>query len=139
MADLNRIREGLREIDVAVHTSWKLGKNMVVGWMTDDNGIQVCLAPSYRVLGAASAQPRLISGGRLMGAATFAEVCKVMQARPLKIALPFRIGTEKGKGDVDPEAIDNVIRRYSIVQTKYRGIMLFDIVGFSKVSPIEQV
>ncbi len=139
MADINRVREGLREIDVAVHTSWKLGKNMVVGWMADENGIQVCLAPSYRVLGHALEQPRLLSGGRFMGEATFAETCKILQARPLRIAVPFKIGKDRGKGEIDPEAIDSVIRRYSIVQTKYRGIMLFDIVGFSKVSPVEQV
>jgi hypothetical protein len=45
MADLNKVRDGLREIDIAVHTTWKLGKNMVVGWTSDETGIQVCLAP----------------------------------------------------------------------------------------------
>jgi hypothetical protein len=139
MVDLNQVREGLREIDIAVHNSWKLGKNMVVGWMTDENGIQVCLAPCYRVLGQATASPRLLNGRRMMDGATFSDACKVLQARPLKLALPFKIGTDRGKGEIDPEAIDSVIRRYSIVQTEYRAVMLFDIVGFSKVSPIEQV
>ena len=139
MADLNQVREGLREIDIAVHNSWKLGKNMVVGWMTDEAGIQVCVAPCYRVLAQATTSPRLLHGRRMMDAATFGDACKVLQARPLRLALPFKIGTDRAKGEVDPDAIDSVIRRYSIVQSEYRGVMLFDVVGFSKVSPIEQV
>ncbi len=139
MADLNQVREGLREIDIAVHNSWKLGKNMVVGWMTDESGIQVCVAPCYRVLAQATTSPRLLHGRRMMDAATFGDACKVLQARPLRLALPFKIGTDRNKGEVDPDSIDSVIRRYSIVQSEYRGVMLFDVVGFSKVSPIEQV
>ena len=139
MVDLNQVREGLREIDIAVHNSWKLGKNMVVGWMTDEAGLQVCLAPCYRVLGQATTSPRLLNGRRMMDAATFDEACKVLQARPLRLSLPFKIGTDRAKGEIDPEAIDSVVRRYSIVQSEYRAVMLFDIVGFSKVSPIEQV
>jgi hypothetical protein len=139
MVDLNQVREGLREIDIAVHNSWKLGKNMVVGWTTDAEGILVCLAPCYRVLGTATTNPRLLNGRRMMDDAVFSETCKLLQARPLRLALPFKIGTDRAKGEIDPEAIDSVIRRYSIVQTEYRAVMLFDIVGFSKVLPVEQV
>jgi hypothetical protein len=139
MVDLNQVREGLREIDIAVHNSWKLGKNMVVGWTTDAEGIQVCLAPCYRVLGQAASNPRLLNGRRMMDDAAFSETCKLLQARPLRLALPFKIGADRAKGEIDPEAIDSVIRRYSIVQTEYRAVMLFDIVGFSKVLPVEQV
>lgn len=139
MVDLNQVREGLREIDIAVHNSWKLGKNMVVGWTTDESGIQVCVAPCYRVLAQATSSPRLLNGRRMMDAATFGDACKVLKARPLRLSLPFKIGTDRAKGEIDPDAIDSVIRRYSIVQSEFRGVILFDIVGFSKVAPIEQV
>src|SRR4051794_14219096 len=123
MVDLNQVREGLREIDIAVHNSWKLGKNMVVGWATDGEGIQVCLAPCYRVLGHAASNPRFLNGRRMMDAGTFADACKVLQTRPLRLDLPFKVGSDKGKGEVDPEAIDSVIRRYSIVHSEYRAVM----------------
>ncbi len=139
MADLNQVRQGLLEIDIAVHNSWKLGKNMVVGWIPHELGIEVCVAPCYRVLGLATANPRLLNGRRVMDAATFSEACKVLQTRPLRVTVPFKIGGDRSKGEVDPEVIDNLIRRYSIVQTQYRAVMLFDVVGFSKVSMIEQV
>lgn len=139
MADINQIRQGLLEVDIAVHTSWKLGKNMVVGWRPAEGGIEVCVAPCYRVLGLATANPRLLNGRRIMGDGAFDEACKILQTRPLRVAVPFKIGSDRAKGEVDPEVVDNVIRRYSIVQTQYRAVMLFDIVGFSKVSMIEQV
>src|SRR5256885_14810612 len=110
MVDLTQIREGLREIDIAVHNSWKLGKNMVVGWATDSDGIQVCLAPCYRVLGQAASNPRLLNGRRMMDASTFADACKLLQARPLRLQLPFKVGTDKAQGEIDPEAIDSDIR-----------------------------
>lgn len=127
----------MREVDIAVHNLWRLGKNMIVGWVPDDDGIRVCFAPAYRVLAEATANPRLIDGARKMDKRTFAAICKSLQVRPLHLPLPFRVGDEPGQ--IDPEAIDTVVRRYSIVRTGHRAMMLFDVVGFATLAPIEQV
>jgi hypothetical protein len=137
MTDLKEVREGLLEIDIAVHNLWDLGKNMVVGWTTDQDGIEVAFASCYRVLGQAKANDRLLHGARFMDRATFSDVCKLVQARMLRLALPFRIGT--AGGEVDPAQIDAIIKRYSIVQTEYRAVMMFEIVDFANASPMEQV
>ncbi len=134
MIDFNVVREGLREIDIAVHNLWMLGKNMIVGWIADEDGIQVCFAPVHRVLSEAATNPRLLDGGRHMDAATFTAACKTLQAKPLLLPLPFKI-----PGDVNPEQVDAVVRRYSIVRTAHRAVMLFDIVGFQKATPLEQL
>lgn len=139
MADLNQVRTALLEIDIAVHNLWNLGKNMAVGWRTDTNGIQVCMAPCYQVLGHATANPRLVHGGRQMDTPTFSKTCKILRTRPLRLALPFKIGSDKAKGEVGPSAIDSVIKRYSIMHTDHRAVILFDIVGFATATPIEQV
>jgi hypothetical protein len=139
MADFETIREGLREIDIAVHNSWNLGKNMVVGWATQDKGIQLCIAPCFRVLGQATTNPRLLAGRRLMDADAFAESCKVLQVRPIRVSLPFKVGLQKANGEVDPETIDTVIRRYSISRIEHRAVMMLEIVDFSKAAPIEQI
>jgi len=139
MADLNQVRTALLEVDIAVHNMWNLGKNMAVGWRTDAHGIQVCLAPCYQVLGHATANPRLVHGGRQMDASTFSKTCKTLRTRPLRLVLPFKIGGDKAKGEVDPVSIDSVIRRYSIMHTDHRAVILFDIVGFATATPIEQV
>jgi hypothetical protein len=139
MADIETIRDGLREIDIAVHNSWNLGKNMVVGWATQESGIHICMAPCFRVLGRATEIPRLLTGRRLMDAETFANSCKVLQVRPIRVSLPFKVGVEKANGEVDPETIDTVIRRYSIVRIEHRAIMMLDITGFSAGAPIAQI
>jgi len=137
MADLNQVREGLREIDIAVHNVWTLGKNMIVGWTADDEGLQVCFAPTYRVLGEAGNNPHLLDGSRQMDPQVFARTCRILQARPLHLELPFKVGT--AKGEVPPDAVDTVIRRYSIVRTSHRAVMLFDIVGFQAAPPVIQL
>jgi hypothetical protein len=139
MTDLHGVREGLLEIDIAVHNLWDLGKNMVVGWTTDDAGIEVAFAPCYRVLGQATANDRLLHGARFMDRATFNDACKLVQARMLRLSLPFRIGTDRGRGEIEPAQVDAIIKRYSIVQTEYRAVMMFEIVDFANASPMEQV
>lgn len=139
MTDLHGVREGLLEIDIAVHNLWDLGKNMVVGWTTDDAGIEVAFAPCYRVLGQATANDRLLHGARFMDRVTFNEACKLVQARMLRLPLPFRIGGDRTAGEVDPAQVDAIIKRYSIVQTEYRAMMMFEIIDFASASPMEQV
>ena len=139
MIDFSQVREGLREIDIAAHNLWMLGKNMIVGWIAEDDGIALCFAPVYRVLAEAASNPRLVDGGRHMDGPTFTAACKTLQARPLRLSLPFTIRTDTSPGDVDTEAVDSVIRRYSIARTGHRAVMLFDIVGFSTATPIEQL
>ena len=137
MASDDEIREGLRELDFACHGAWKLGQNIVVGWMHEGQTVSLCAAPNWRVLAEAPNANRILGGGRMMSASTFAEVCKVLKTRPIKVDLPFTIGD--GKGEVKPVVLDQVARRYAISLTEHRAVILFDIVGFSKVDPLEQV
>lgn len=139
MPDLTQVRAALLEIDTAIHNLWDLGKNMVVGWTADGDGIHVALAPCYQVLGQAASTPRLLHGSRQMDGSTFRETCKVLQARVLHLATPLRIGSNPAAGEVDSEAIDSVIRRYSIVRTEHRAVILFESLGFATASPVEQM
>lgn len=137
MASDDEIREGLRELDFACHGAWKLGQNIVVGWTHEGQTVSLCAAPNWRVLAEAPNADRILGGGRMMGAQTFAEVCKILKTRPIRVDLPFAIGD--GKGEVKPVVVDQVARRYAISRTEHRAVILFDIVGFSKVDPLEQV
>src|SRR5258708_13252404 len=102
MADLNQVREGLREIDIAVHNLWALGKNMVVGWMADDAGLQVCFAPAYRVLSETTDNPHLLDGSRRMESRVFSRTRRVLQVRPLQLPLPFSIATRPTQAHPNP-------------------------------------
>lgn len=131
------IRQGMREIDFVLNSCWRLGKTIVAGWTHQGNRISFCFSESYNVLGQADALPRLIRGKRLMGPRTFAEACKLLRARPMEMEVPFTIGS--GRGEVSPLMVENLVRRYAVAATAARAVILFDIVGFSKHTPLEQV
>lgn len=140
MSDLQQVRAALVEIDTAIHNLWELGKNMVVGWAVDDDGIEVALAPCHRVLAHAATTPRLLNGPRLMDSRTFRDACKVLQARVLRLPVPVRVGGNLAAGHhVDVEAVDSVIRRYSIIRTEHRAVILFESLGFANASPVGQM
>jgi class 3 adenylate cyclase len=131
------VRQGMREIDFVLHSSWRLGKTIVAGWTHDGNKASFCFSEPYMVLGSAEELPRLIRGRRLMDAAAFSETCKLLRARPLTMDLPFTVGS--GKGEVNPLQIETLVKRYTISATESRAVILFDIVSFSKHTPLEQV
>jgi hypothetical protein len=131
------VRQGMREIDFVLHSSWRLGKTIVAGWTHEGSRASFCFSEPYTVLGSAEELPRLVRGRRLMDAAGFAETCKLLRARPLTMDLPFTIGT--AKGEVSPLVIENLVKRYTISATESRAVVLFDIVSFSKHTPLEQV
>lgn len=137
MSDMDAVRQGMREIDFVLYSSWRLGKHILAGWSHDSNQISFAFSEPYNVLGRAEEYPRLIRGRRLMGGRTFAETCKVLGIRPLTMDVPFTLGN--ARADVNPAMIENLVKRYAIVETGNRAVMLFDIVGFSKHTPLEQV
>jgi class 3 adenylate cyclase len=137
MATPEEIRDGIRELDFALQAAWKLGQHIVAGWTAQGNVVSICAAPVWRVLAEAPNYTRVLSGSRMMGPQTFGEIAKVLQARPIRVEMPFTVGD--GKTDVDPQVIDQVVRRYGVSRTEHRAVMLFDIVGFSKVDPLAQM
>src|SRR5262245_25438584 len=91
MVHINELREGLREIDLAVGSVWNLGKNLVVGWTVEGDGIQGCFAPARKVLSQSNDDMRLLDGPHLMDTQTFSKVCRSLRAEPLRLPLPFKI------------------------------------------------
>lgn len=131
------VGESLRELDLAINAIWRLGQNMVVGWSHEGSNVLLCVVPTLRVFEAAATVPQVFQGQRHMPSIPFQNLCKDLQARPNRVALPLQVGD--GREELSPAIVDNLIRRYSVTRTPHRAVMLFDIVGFSLASSIEQV
>ncbi|MBM3545780.1 MAG: hypothetical protein FJX54_02405 [Alphaproteobacteria bacterium] len=131
------VAESLRELDLAINATWRLGQYMVVGWSHEGQTVHLCVVPTQRVFEASVTVPQVFQGQRHMASEPFLNLCKDLQARPTKIVVPLPIGD--GREELPPAVIDNLIRRYSVTRTGFRAVMLFDIVGFSRASSIEQV
>lgn len=133
----SRHTSALRELYVAVNAVWRLGRNMVVAWSHSGSTVYLCVVPTYVAFEVGEEIAHTFGKDRLHDEDGFLELCKAFGARPTRVDLGTPIG--KGPGEVPPATIDRVLRRYSVTQTPFRAVMLFDIVGFSKASPIEQV
>ncbi len=127
----------LRELYAAVNAVWRLGRNMVVAWSYSGSTVYLCVVPTYVAFEVGEEVAHAFGKDRLRDEEGFLDLCKAFGTRPTRVDLGAPIG--KGRGQVPPAAIDRVLRRYSVTRTPFRAVMLFDIVGFSKAQPIEQV
>ena len=113
------------------------GRNIVVGWRYERDMVWLCAAPMQQVLAEAGEHPRILRGGRLLGKRTFAQICAALRTATTKIRLDQPIGDY---GDaIRPAQVDQLVRCYSAYETAHRGAGLFDIVGFTKLTPLEQM
>ena len=150
-------------LDRALHSLWGLGRNIVLVWTEKGRGIEAVVIPHYRISEFASLGKDGVGGdveaaaqsdGNLETPADashrFIEeilarkkrvdpeelnrLAKLFDVEPKHIRLPFTPGDE-----VSVDAIEQVVKRYGISYVEDRAVALFDIVGFSLFSPLEQV
>lgn len=147
-------------LDQALHALWALGRNVVLVWTPSGRGIDVLVIPHYAILdsygmaalGDVSGDPfdyfaadfsdgrpksfieDVISSPKLVARNQLAHIARVLGFEPRHVPLPF----VPGKG-LRLDAIETIVKRYSISYVEDRAVALFDIVGFSLYSPLEQV
>lgn len=137
-------------LDDALHNLWDLGRNIVLIWSADKNGLDVVVIPHYLIVEFSEGDDdenydstkkhtpsfveALISGNKKVTKTKLREIAKEFGAAPNRIELPFVPGR-----DLSFEIIDSLIKRYSNSLVNDRAVALFDSVGFSLYSPLEQV
>ena len=127
-------RDGVRYLDGALNSLWKLGRNVIVGWSRRNAGIDLLVVPQYLLSDLSETYPELLKGTHAMALDNLCQVAARFRLKPHPLDLPFT----PGEG-VSMKAVASVVRRYSVTKSDYRAAILFDIVGFSLYSPIEQV
>jgi hypothetical protein len=147
-------------LDQALHALWALGRNVVLVWTPSGRGIDVLVIPHYAILdsygkaslGDVSGDPfdyfaadfsdgrpksfieDVISAPKLVARNQLTHIAGVLGFEPQHVPLSF----VPGKG-LSLDAIEAIVKRYSISYVEDRAVALFDIVGFSLYSPLEQV
>lgn len=129
------VREQIHVIDSELNKLWSLGRNIVVGWSPADAGMNVLAIPQYALPELTDHYSELLTGSHMMSTSKMDALAELLGATPLFLALPFSIGPRS----VPERAVDSVVRRYSVTKCDHRAAILFDIVGFSLYSPLEQV
>lgn len=146
-----RQRGNLHELERALHAHWNLGRNLVLGWCGDGNGVLLLVVPHFVVAEYGGGDPSAATGADLTSAHDFImhllsgpkhfnrrqidNAARLLNTETTRVTLRRSL-TE------DPDevaAIERLIRRYSVSYVHNRAVALFDTVGFSLLSPVEQM
>jgi hypothetical protein len=144
-------RSNLIFLDRCLHERWGLGENVILNWCPAGEGIALLIVPHYAIADYASPQPDpargpasrpkqeffqvLLSGRRCLTPAQLAKVGRLLgiDATHLPLREPLKNTAAQN------EIIEKMVKRYSITYVPNRGACLFDIVGFSLLTPFEQM
>ena len=137
----------LIELDNRLHELWALGEKLVLGWALAGSDILLLVVPHFflsdlvlrsRQQGVNGSRPfyrELISGRKRMGPQQLKQVARVLEIAAT--TLPLRHALTGSNAEA--EAIERIVRRYSVNYAENRAVALFDIVGFGLLSPFEQM
>ncbi len=143
-----RQRSNLVQLERALHSHWALGQNNILSWAPLDEGILILVLPHYAIAEytaphAETDSPRvsprfiteLISGNRRLNFSQMQKVARLLDVEPVYIALREPLTGNQ----IETQIIEKMIRRYGINFIASRAVTLFDIVGFSLLTPFEQM
>lgn len=149
-------RSNLIFLDRCLHQLWGLGQNVILNWCPDGDGITLIVLPHYGVAAYSSthqvgparsaaeesvARPKqdffqtLLSTRRCLTRAQLTKVSRLLEVEPTHLTLREPLKNTAPQNEI----IEQMIKRYSITYVPNRGVSLFDIVGFSLLSPFEQM
>ena len=143
-----RQRSNLTHLETALRKHWALGQNSILSWVPLDKSILILVVPHYAIAEYTSKQdgempprvsPRfiteLISGDRQLTLSQLQKVARLLQIEPQSIQLLESLANS----NVETQIIEKMIRKYGINFVPSRAVTLFDIVGFSLLTPFEQM
>jgi len=141
-------RSNLTHVETALRTHWSLGQNSILSWAPSGQSILILVVPHYAIAEYTSPQDgtmpplvsphfitELISGDRQLSIEQIKKVARLLQIEPVDIQL--RVPLEGS--ELETRIIEKMIRKYGINYVPSRAVTLFDIVGFSLLTPFEQM
>ncbi len=144
-----RQRSNLIDLERRLNEVWSLGANSILSWAPLDEGIQILVVPHYALAeytapsdGTEPVQVvsehfliDLISGRRRLTPEQMKKVARLLKVDPIFIKLRQPLSGDDNERDI----IEKMIRRYGVNYVASRAVTLFDIVGFSLLTPFEQM
>jgi len=141
-------RSNLTHLETAFRSHWSLGQNSILSWAPSGQSILILVVPHYAIAEYTSPQDgtlpplvsphfitELISGDRQLSIEQIKKVARLLQIEPVNIQL--RVPLEGS--EIETRIIEKMIRKYGINYVPSRAVTLFDIVGFSLLTPFEQM
>lgn len=141
-------RSNLVALEKSLHQHWSLGQNNILSWAPLDDGLLILVVPHYAIAEYTTAPvdgrppavspefiTELISGERRLSLSQMQKVARLLDVQPIFVPLRQPLNGHP----VETQIIEKMIRRYGINYVASRAVTLFDIVGFSLLTPFEQM
>src|SRR6185436_16073356 len=140
-------RQALYQLDDTLFQLWNLGENVLLAWTQQGRDLRTLVLRHYEIaentlLKAAGKEAAIsttdltnyiLAGPKHLPPDQFDRVCRLLARTPQSIEVGFEPG-----GEIDPELISSLVRRYGVTLVKGRAVVLVDAVEFSLYSPLEQ-
>ncbi len=151
--DVSFKKEDLFFLDDIFYKLWGLGRNIILVWAPSIKGIEVLVVPHYSI-GEATTKDwadsverkisndnrevveflqKIVAGPKMVSHETLLYASNLLHCEPQHIELPYIPGK-----DLSFNTISSLVKRYSLTYVEDRAVALFDAVGFSHYSPLEQ-
>src|SRR5690606_2809193 len=148
-------RSNLIFLDKCLHAYWGLGQNVILNWCPSGDGIDLLAIPHYAVAEYSSQGPApsdaprepgtispkehffqsLLSRRRRLSPRQMRNVERLLGLQRTHLPLREPLAGTAAQNEI----IEKMIKRYSITYVPVRGVALFDIVGFGRLTPFEQM
>jgi hypothetical protein len=141
------VRAAIVALDQQLYAVWNLGQNLVLAWTLRPRGLSLLVARHPLVTEFVQAAPdgaeasrrgagleQLLATDGPLVAADFDQAAAFLDLVPTALDLPFEPGR-----DVGLEAMAAIVARYGIRLVEDRAVILLDAVGFSLLTPLQQV
>ena len=144
-----QLRDNIILLDQALSTLWSLGDNLIYAWTPEAKGLRVLVAPHQtlteythgdgtlpqaEITRRTRLLDKLLSSQEHLDTEAFDAVAEALGVAPQRVDLPF--APERGLG---LPLIAAIAARYGIRLVEDRAVILFDAVGFSLLTPLQQV
>lgn len=145
-----RQRSNLVQLERSLNDLWALGQNSILSWTPLDEGVLVLVVPHYAIAEYMAGVPgnsdvsqrvsarfitELISGDRGLSLEQMQKVAKLLNVEPRHLRLRQKLSGHP----VETQIIEKMVRRYGINYVASRAVTMFDIVGFSLLTPFQQM
>jgi len=143
-------RSNLVHLERCLNNEWSLGQNSILSWTPTEDGLLILVVPHYAIAEYTASTSNgeeysqnisarfiteLISGDRQLTMDKMQKVARLLEVEPKSIMLRQPLSQHP----VEIQIIEKMIRRYGINYVANRAVTLFDIVGFSLLTPFEQM
>ena len=128
-------RQYLKFVDDELIRLWRLGRNAVVAWSPTEEGLDVLAVPQYLLPNLFNNHEEILVGSMQRSKEELALISDICEIEPYRIVIPSAIRSNS----IGTRALEYLTRRFGITKLASKAVVLFDIVGFSRYSPLEQV